>query len=99
MADVRLESPLPQTLPAGRATALFLSGSGADGVRRLEVLVDGVAHRAAASGMPRPDLGTRGGWWATVPVPAGAGPGTVELAVRADGGPPAPLARVPVVLS
>lgn len=67
---VVLESPLPDALPAGRASALFIAGSGTDGQRRLDVSVDGVAHRAAAAGMPRPDIGSRGGWWATVPVPA-----------------------------
>jgi glycosyltransferase involved in cell wall biosynthesis len=92
MPEARLESPLPAALPAGRATALFLAGSGTDGTRRLDVLVDGVAHRAAAAGMPRPDLGSRGGWWATVPVPARAAGATVVLATAAG-----ELARLPVV--
>jgi glycosyltransferase involved in cell wall biosynthesis len=95
MSAPRLESPLPAALAAGRATALFLSGSGAPRRRGLRILVDGVAHRAAASGMPRPDLGTRDGWWATVPVPAAADGAEVVLAAT-DGGTVAELARLPV---
>src|SRR3954447_22451623 len=76
---VRLESPLPEALPAGRAGALFLSGSGSEGLRSLAVTVDGIRHPAAAAGMLRPDLGSRGGWWASVPYPAVPAGETVRL--------------------
>ena len=52
---LRLESPLPASLPVGKATALFVAGSGSP-MRSLTLQVDGRPVRAAASGMPRPDL-------------------------------------------
>jgi hypothetical protein len=92
----RLESPLPEALRAERGTALFLYGSGSAGIRRLTVEVDGAPHPVAARGMPRPDLGERGGWWATVPVPPRPGGAVVELATRADGGPAVRIGALPV---
>jgi glycosyltransferase involved in cell wall biosynthesis len=87
----RLESPLPNSLPPGRATAVFCFGSchhRREAVRELELLVDGTPHRPAAAQMPRPDLyahdpaAYRSGFWGTVPIPARAG-GAAELAVAA----------------
>ncbi|HEX8856996.1 MAG TPA: hypothetical protein VF752_15480, partial [Thermoleophilaceae bacterium] len=100
--EVNLESPLPASLPVGRATAIFCSGSSSHDVRRIEIVVDGERHPVAAAGMPRPDLAhERSGFWGTVQVPAHDAPGAVELegAVRLADGREAivPLARVPVV--
>ena len=85
-------------------------------VRELAILVDGVAHRPAAVRMPRPDLAPalggpsaeypedrtyRSGFWATVPVAAGAPGTTIDLqaAVRLGSGREeiAPLARIEVM--
>ena len=93
---MRLESPLPEALRAERGTALFLYGSGSVGTRRVVVEVDGAPHPVAARGMPRPDLGGRGGWWATVPVPARPDGAVVELGVRAGGGAAVRVGEVPV---
>lgn len=92
--DVAIESLLPATLPPDRATAVFLQGR-ATGVRRLEILVDGVAHAPLAAGMPRSDLGSRSGWWAVVPLPGRPDASTVEVAARADGA-AFPLGSIPV---
>ena len=56
---LRLESSLPDSLPAGRDTALFLFGSVFHPRRwidSLEVEVDGVAAPVTAAGMPRFDV-------------------------------------------
>src|SRR5215210_2601688 len=89
----RLESPLPGSLPAGRGTAVFLMGACThrrEAIRGLSLTVDEVAHRPAAWGMPRADLvhdplirAFRAGFWGTVPIPARAATGAVELGVRA----------------
>ena len=90
--EVALDRPLPPSLPIGTATAVFCIGSCLDRdspVRRLEIVVDGVAHPASAFNMPRPDLGHSAGFWATVPLPArtSAGEITIEVwATLADGG-------------
>src|SRR3954462_5967026 len=82
--NIAIESPLPAALAPGRPTALFLQGR-AVGVRRLELLVGGEAHRAAGTRMPRSDLGARAGWWAVVPVPGREDGATGDVAARADG--------------
>jgi glycosyltransferase involved in cell wall biosynthesis len=87
---VRLETPLPASLPAGRADALFVLGScfhSRERIAELALVVDGVAHPPDAWAMPRPDVAAAGGvlrsgFWATLPLPARAA-GAVELAVRA----------------
>jgi hypothetical protein len=87
-----LESPLPPSLPAGTATALFCYGTCFDRretVTRLRLVVDGVRHRAAAFAMPRPDVAERtsdatafrSGFWGTVPISAAAVGDAVELGV------------------
>lgn len=56
---LRLESPLPETVPAGRSTAQFIFGSvfhPRQSIAALEVEVDGVSSAATASGMPRFDV-------------------------------------------
>ena len=56
---VALEYPLPPTLPAGRATALFCYGHCFDRRRRvteLALIVGNRRHRPDAWRMPRPDL-------------------------------------------
>jgi glycosyltransferase involved in cell wall biosynthesis len=55
---VRLDTRLP-SLPVGRGSAIFLSGAcfhRRKAVEELEILVDGVRRRPAASRMPRLDL-------------------------------------------
>jgi glycosyltransferase involved in cell wall biosynthesis len=96
---VKLETPLPESLPAGTATAVFCCGScfhPREAVAELALLVDGRRYRAAAATMPRPDVyaehpaphSFRSGFWGTVPIAARAGAGPVELgvAVRLAGG-------------
>jgi glycosyltransferase involved in cell wall biosynthesis len=86
-----LESPLPASLPAGAATAVFCCGTcfhRHERVAALELVVDGARHQPDAIRMPRPDgrrLGPRGfrsGFWGTVPVVAGEA-GSVEIALAA----------------
>ena len=103
--QLRLETRLPATLPVGRSTAVFCYGhcfAARRHVRRLELLLDGVAHRPLAVGMPRRDLlGTvgdgdrearrrahRSGFWATLVIPAQAKPGelAIDAAVTLAGG-------------
>lgn len=86
--DIAIESPLPEALVAGRATALFLEGR-ALGVGDLRLRVDGREQPVTAQRMPRPDLGARAGWWAIVDVRPCAP--AVEIAAGAR-----PLARIPV---
>jgi glycosyltransferase involved in cell wall biosynthesis len=77
----QLESPLPASLPVGAATAVFCYGTclhRRERIARLEIVVDGRRHRPAAAGMPR-----RSAFWGTVPVPARAAPGAVEVGVVA----------------
>src|SRR5947209_4758652 len=94
-----IENPLPTSLPVGVGTAVFCYGScyhRHQAVRDLELLVDGVRHRPAATGMPRRDLydalqeapAYRSGFWATLPIEPRERPGAVELAaaVRLEDG-------------
>ena len=94
---VRLERPLPETLPVGSSTAVFCFGAcfhPDKAIERLEILVDGTAHRPAAWRMPRPDLAGdgepdpgghryRSGFWGTVPIRARERPGKLALALTA----------------
>ncbi|MFL5827675.1 MAG: glycosyltransferase [Thermoleophilaceae bacterium] len=100
--EVNLESPLPASLPVGKATAIFCFGSCTHDVERIQLVVDGVRHPVAAFGMPRPDLGNElTGFWGTVPVTPHEAPGAVELEAAIglpDGRETlAPLGRVAVV--
>ncbi len=102
---VKLESHLPAALPPACATAIFCYGHCFDRhqqVADLELLIDGVRHRPAATRMPRRDLlewlqrlgvdpegrSYRSGFWATLSVRAPSTPGAVELqaAVRLQSG-------------
>ncbi len=61
MSDLRLnlETPLPETIPAGQPGALFCLGTcfhRHHDLSRVEVLVDGEPHRVTAFAMPRFDL-------------------------------------------
>jgi hypothetical protein len=76
-----LDSPLPASLPAGAATAVFVAGE-SDGP--VEVSVDGMRHRTAW---------VRGRFWATVPVSA-RGRAVEIAAVGAEA--VAPLGRIEV---
>ena len=79
--ELSLDSPLPEALVAGRATALFLTGTAS---RRFTLTVDGVDHRPWAQGL-RPG----GRWWAVVPVRPRAPAVTIRAADRT-------LATIPV---
>src|SRR3954451_820884 len=68
LPDIAIESALPASLAPQRPTAVFLEGR-APGVRALELLVDGTAHRPSAQRMPRADLGERCGWGGGGPPP------------------------------
>jgi glycosyltransferase involved in cell wall biosynthesis len=102
---IRLESPLPSSLEAGSASALYLAGTAMDGqrpVRALTLFVDGRPHRVSRIGMPRFDVPERrGGWWATVGVHIPADASEVVFEAQADGrngtGERVVLARIPVV--
>jgi glycosyltransferase involved in cell wall biosynthesis len=98
---VRLDAPLPASLPVGRATAVFVLGAcfhRHEALSELELLVDGEPHVPAAWRMPRLDLFEalpaalancyRGGFWATLPIEARDRPGTVRIdaAARLESG-------------
>ncbi len=101
---VRLESPLPPALQAGRASAVYIGGTALDGdrpVRALTLLFDGRPHRVSRIAMPRFDVPERrGGFWTTVgvDVPEGATEVLVEAQVLGRNGlsDPIELARIPV---
>jgi Glycosyl transferase family 2 len=94
---VVLESHLPKSLPTGKPTAIFCFGHCfhvSQPVAKLELLVDGVPHRPAATRMPRRDVfewlhvnervdpaghSYRSGFWATVALPARSAPGTISI--------------------
>jgi hypothetical protein len=97
---VKLESPLPGSLPAGKATAIFCAGVCYDRTGAhvdIELLLDGARHRPGATAMPRPDVlaaegnphSYRSGWWMTLPIHAPDAPGAIEIsaAVRRGGDP------------
>jgi glycosyltransferase involved in cell wall biosynthesis len=87
-AAAELERPLPPALPVGKGTAVFCTGRcyhPGRRIRGLEILVDGKAHRAAAFGMPRPDLPPGySGFWATLPVGARHAAGSVAVSLRGE---------------
>ncbi|MBV9193478.1 MAG: glycosyltransferase [Solirubrobacterales bacterium] len=91
-----LDAPVPATLPVGVASAISCRGRCRTGGRPLAgvtLRASGANHRAQWL----PD----GQFWATVPVPAAARPGTIalEALVRVAGGPEErlPLAEIEVV--
>ncbi len=79
---LELDRALPPALCAGTATAVYCAGACFDTdqpITGLQILVDGVAHRASAFARPRPDLvaerawpphALRSGFWAIVPIAA-----------------------------
>jgi glycosyltransferase involved in cell wall biosynthesis len=81
--DVRLESPLPPSLPAGTATALFCSGTacwGGGPVRAVELGLEGDLHPADAVAMPRFEQPCRrSGFWGVVPVRAPSASGATAV--------------------
>ena len=96
MLEVRLERALPVSLPAGSATAIFFVGRcfhPDEEITRLEIVVDGVAHRTTAHGLPRPDVavanpsaGARSyfsGFWGTAPITVPDRSRPIELAIAA----------------
>lgn len=102
--QIRLESPLPQSLEAGTASAMFFYGTAMDGdrpVRALSLLIGSQLHEVSHVGMPRFDVPERrGGFWATagVRVPSGTSEVVVEAqALGCDGiAGRLELARIPV---
>jgi glycosyltransferase involved in cell wall biosynthesis len=77
--ELHVDRPPPAAMPAGTADAFFCTGTIADRVDRLEIIVDGArTYPAMAYGMP-PD----GLFWAIVPVRAGSAPGEVVIEARA----------------
>ena len=79
--------PVPERLPVGGGTAIFLDGlcSHRDGpLDDLRVSVDGIDHPVLASGMP-PPRGFKGSdyWWAIVPFEAVSRPRLAQLRLRA----------------
>jgi glycosyltransferase involved in cell wall biosynthesis len=101
---VRLESPLPASLPPRSAVSMYLSGTAMDGgepVRSLTLLVDGRPRPVRQFAMPRFDVPERrGGFWATVPISTGDAATEVVIAAEVGGhagrGQPIELARIPV---
>ena len=76
---VRLESPLPEAVPAGSAITLFCSGT-ACRAEAFEFVVGDERHSAAAVGMPRFDIPCRrSGFWGVVPVRAPTESGSLEI--------------------
>jgi glycosyltransferase involved in cell wall biosynthesis len=86
---VNLESPLPATLPAGAAVALFCSGTASLAgrpVTGLELLLDGVPRAVDATALPRFDMPCRrSGFWSVVDVVAGAAGSSIVLGARVKG--------------
>jgi len=84
--SVTLDSPLPASIPAGGAVALFWMGSASeDGgpVGGMDLVVDGVAHSPGASRMPRFQAACRrSGFWGLVPLRADRAAGTIVLAAE-----------------
>ena len=103
---IRLESPLPSSLEAGSAGAMYLSGTAMDGQRPVQALtlfLDGRPHRVSRIGMPRFDVPERrGGWWATVGVHIPADARELILEAQAEGrsgtGERVELARISVLV-
>ncbi len=94
--QLRLQRPLPELLPTGSATAVFLVGScfhPTDMIERLEIVLDDQATAIDAHGLPRPDVAAAhpscrrqsffSGFWATLRVPARAQPGSARVALAA----------------
>jgi glycosyltransferase involved in cell wall biosynthesis len=104
MPWIRLDSPLPPSLQAGSASAMYLAGTAMDGdraVQALTVLIDGRPHQVSMVGMPRFDVPERrGGFWTTVDVEVPIGASEVVVEVQARGrsgvGDRVELARIPV---
>ncbi len=93
---VRLDMPLPETLPAGCGTAVLCLGAcfhRHEPLCSLELLVDGQPQRPTAWRMARLDLlealpdelanSYRSGFWAILPIEARERPGTIEIEVVA----------------
>ncbi len=79
--------PIPERIPVGGGTAIFLDGlcSHPDGpLEDLRVSVDGIDHPVLAAGMPPPE-GLKGSdyWWAIVPFEAVSQPRLAQLRLRA----------------
>ena len=91
-----IESELPEQLAIGRGNLLPVRGwcfHQHAPVRRLELLVDGAPQPLLAQGMPRPDVihgvaeapqsAYRSGFWGLLKLSAAAGPGEIEITLRA----------------
>jgi glycosyltransferase involved in cell wall biosynthesis len=102
--SVTVESEVPEHLPTGKATALFLYGTcrHPEGpIRRLELIVDGDPQPVLAHGMPRPRTrAPHGGFWTVASIPARGRAGAVSLELRAfrsgGGSDTAPLGQIEI---
>jgi glycosyl transferase family 2 len=94
---VRVDMPLPPSLPVGRGSAVLCLGAcfhPRGRIRALELLVDGRPHAPDAWRMPRLDLVQalppehgnpyRSGFWAVVPLEPRDRPGTVRIDLAAE---------------
>jgi len=86
---VKLDSPLPRSVPRGSATAVFCMGTASEGsapVADLELLVDGIGYPLEAVRMTRFDMPCRrSGFWGLVPFVGSASAEHVELSARVRG--------------
>lgn len=91
-----LEGHLPDRLPCGSVSALFLIGycyHPEKAVTRLEVVSDDLSFEVENMNMPRPDVASvqeppveralLSGFWASVPLTAPLFPGTIRIGLRA----------------
>jgi len=78
-----LETPLPSSLPAGTATAVFVAGT-FDGAPEPAIILDGTPHRASRAGRR---------FWGVVPVAAAGTDVVLELAAGSER---TALGRIPV---
>jgi glycosyltransferase involved in cell wall biosynthesis len=83
-----MEADRPEPLPVGKTAAFFLYGTChhvGRSIRRLDLVVDGVAQPVLARGMPRPSSASpHGGFWTVASIPDQNRPGTLELDLRAS---------------
>jgi glycosyltransferase involved in cell wall biosynthesis len=95
--EIRLDSPLPSTLPAGTATALFCSGT-AGAAATIVLTAGGEAVELRAVAMARLDL-PRGhcGFWGIVPCRAPNMPGRLRLEAIVDATEPVVLGEIEVL--
>jgi glycosyltransferase involved in cell wall biosynthesis len=99
--DIRLESPLPATLPAGTATALFCSGTASAGdepVATISLRAGGDWQALRAVARARFDRPVRrSGFWGIVPCHTPEAPGRMALQAIVNGSRRVVLGEIEVV--